>query len=240
MDKLSYALGMEVWLRAFYNQDSHGYRCGIVCTGIQRNDGERSIADDVATQEADQVIRAYFEKKQEEMLTNNFKAGNEFLAENAKREKVISLFRVDCNTKFLKEGSGRKPKATDKIEMSLSRHSSRWNCFRQFGSAGTTGHLRCQSGDTGVGGSLANDAGGVEMAAVYSVGARIRQVRCLAKISSPNSTLIFSMSGIAKYRSINERKNNRLFIHLNRQKNEKTKFICTECYCHCRLNGGFF
>jgi FKBP-type peptidyl-prolyl cis-trans isomerase len=43
------------------------------------------------------------------MLTNNLKAGREFLAENAKREKVISL-SSGLQYEILKEGSGEKPK----------------------------------------------------------------------------------------------------------------------------------
>ena len=49
------------------------------------------------------------------MHTNNLKAGREILAENAKNEKVNSL-SSGLQNEILKEGSGEKPKATDKVK----------------------------------------------------------------------------------------------------------------------------
>ena len=68
----------------------------------------------MSPQEANRVIQDYFSKQQDEMLSKNLEAGKAFLAENSKKENVISL-PSGLQYEVLVEGSGAKPRATDKV-----------------------------------------------------------------------------------------------------------------------------
>jgi FKBP-type peptidyl-prolyl cis-trans isomerase FklB len=69
----------------------------------------------MSPQEANTIIQNYFNRKQNEMSENNLKAGEAFLKENGKKEGVVTL-SSGLQYEILKEGTGVKPKATDKVK----------------------------------------------------------------------------------------------------------------------------
>ncbi|MDR2816029.1 MAG: FKBP-type peptidyl-prolyl cis-trans isomerase N-terminal domain-containing protein, partial [Proteiniphilum sp.] len=88
MDKLSYALGMSM-------------ASNLMNSGLKRIDVESFVkafteimnnaAPSMSPQEANQVIQNYFSKVQDDMLGNNLREGEAFLAENGKKEGVVTL-----------------------------------------------------------------------------------------------------------------------------------------------------
>jgi len=112
MDKISYALGLSMG-QNFLN------------TGIQSlniEDFSRAIQavyanekPEMSYDEAKQVINTFFEKLQNEAQEANIKAGEAFLAENAKNEGVVTL-PSGLQYEIVKEGNGDKPSATDRVK----------------------------------------------------------------------------------------------------------------------------
>ncbi|MGM9736567.1 MAG: FKBP-type peptidyl-prolyl cis-trans isomerase [Candidatus Cryptobacteroides sp.] len=119
MDKNSYALGMSI----AHNMLSSGIRtinfddfaAGVkaVLTGSEPA---------VSFQEASQLLDKYFteiENKQKAeqaaMGAAMREEGEIFLADNCKKEGVVTL-KSGLQYKVIKEGTGRKPKATDKVK----------------------------------------------------------------------------------------------------------------------------
>ncbi len=112
MDKLSYALGMSM-------------ASSLVNSGLNQIDVDSFVkafveiinngAAEMSPQEANQYIQEYLSKKQDEMLGENLKIGRKFLEENKKKEGVTVL-PSGLQYEILKEGSGPKPKATDKVK----------------------------------------------------------------------------------------------------------------------------
>ena len=119
MDKNSYALGMSI---------AHN----MLSSGIQEINSEDfaagvkavlTVAEPaVSFQEASQLLDKYFteiEKKQQAeqaaMAAAMREEGEIFLADNAKQEGVTVL-PSGLQYKVIKEGTGRQPKATDKVK----------------------------------------------------------------------------------------------------------------------------
>ena len=112
MDKLSYALGMSM-------------ASSLVNSGLNQIDVDSFVkafvevinngAADMSPQEANQYIQEYLSKRQNEMLGENLKIGREFLEENKKKAGVVAL-PSGLQYEILKEGTGPKPKATDKVK----------------------------------------------------------------------------------------------------------------------------
>lgn len=67
-------------------------------------------------QDADMAIRAYLRKESERAAEENLKVGQEFLAENAKREG-ITVTESGLQYEVIKEGEGEKPTATSTVEV---------------------------------------------------------------------------------------------------------------------------
>lgn len=115
MDKLSYALGLNV-----------GY--SYLASGINKlqvddfAEGVRAVMEAkepaISIDEAKQIINEFFTQLQAEAAKAaeaNLQAGEAFLAENAKREGVITL-PSGLQYEVLATGEGRKPKTTDKVQ----------------------------------------------------------------------------------------------------------------------------
>ena len=118
MDKLSYALGLGIGRQlaqmgaSEMNIDDFTMAIRDV---IEGNDLK------VSNREAQTIVNDYFQKQEEKMraeLAEKGKAakeaGEKYLAENAKKEGVITL-PSGLQYQVLKEGNGRKPKATDSV-----------------------------------------------------------------------------------------------------------------------------
>lgn len=112
MDKLSYALGMSM-------------ASSLVNSGLNQIDVDSFVkafvevinngAAEMSPQEANQYIQEYLSKRQDEMLGENLKIGRDFLENNKKKEGVVTL-SSGLQYEILTEGSGPKPKATDKVK----------------------------------------------------------------------------------------------------------------------------
>jgi len=112
MNKLSYALGMSM-------------ASSLVNSGLDQIDTDSFVkafveviengAAEMSPQEANEYIQDYLSKRQNEMLGENLRIGRDFLEENKKKEGVITL-ASGLQYEILREGSGPKPKATEKVK----------------------------------------------------------------------------------------------------------------------------
>lgn len=112
MEKVSYALGMSI-------------ANNLMASGIKNLNTEEfvkaikaSLAGEqpaMSVVEAQQVLNDYFTKLQEEQTAALKKEGEEFLAQNAKKEGVVTL-PSGLQYKVLKSGNGATPKASDSVE----------------------------------------------------------------------------------------------------------------------------
>lgn len=111
MDKVSYALGMSI-----------GHQLQQMnATDLNIDDFAQAIADvfngdaKLSDAEAQAAVQDFFSRKAEEQAKAAKAEGENFLAENAKKEGVKTL-PSGLQYKVLREGDGRKPSATDKVE----------------------------------------------------------------------------------------------------------------------------
>ncbi len=112
MDKLSYALGLSM---------GHNF-LGSGIKSLNVEDFAKGVGavynqekPEISFEEAKQIINEYFTNLQNEIAEGNRRAGESFLAENAKRPEVVVL-PSGLQYEVLAEGTGRKPKATDKVQ----------------------------------------------------------------------------------------------------------------------------
>ena len=112
MDKLSYALGLSM---------GHNF-LGSVIKSLNVEDFAKGVEavykqekPEIGFDEAKQIINEFFSNLQEQIAEENKRAGEAFLAENAKRPGVVTL-PSGLQYEVLSEGKGRKPKATDKVQ----------------------------------------------------------------------------------------------------------------------------
>ena len=111
MEKISYALGL-------------GLGQQLKSMNIENFDIKefaRSIEDvmtgrdtDMTAREAQVMLSEYFQKKEKEQAEENIAKGKAYLEENGKREGVITT-KSGLQYEVLTEGTGKSPKATDKV-----------------------------------------------------------------------------------------------------------------------------
>ncbi|MDD7189404.1 MAG: FKBP-type peptidyl-prolyl cis-trans isomerase [Prevotella sp.] len=111
MDKVSYALGMSIGhqLQQMNATDLNIDDFAQAITDVFNGDAKLSDA------EAQADVQDFFSRKAEEQAKAAKAEGENFLAENAKKEGVKTL-PSGLQYKVLREGDGRKPSATDKVE----------------------------------------------------------------------------------------------------------------------------
>lgn len=119
MDKVSYALGLGIGRQL----------CSMGAQELNIDDFAQAIKDIVAgvqpklsANEEQTLVQNFFEqqeKKQRQAAAEKGKTakaeGEKYLAENAKREGVVTL-PSGLQYQVLREGNGRKPKATDQVK----------------------------------------------------------------------------------------------------------------------------
>ena len=112
MDKFSYAIGLGIG----QNLLSMGAQ------GINVEDFAQAISDvlnrketAISHNEAREIVNKYFEELEAKMNAENIEKGKAFLAENAKKEGVVSL-PSGLQYQVIKEGEGKKPSATDRVK----------------------------------------------------------------------------------------------------------------------------
>lgn len=112
MDKLSYALGMVIG-HNLKGMNVNNLNCADFTQAVADILEGRTAAIDDA--EAQQTVNAYLQQQQAEQGKAVREAGERFLAENAKKEGV-NVLRSGLQYTVLREGTGRKPKATDRVK----------------------------------------------------------------------------------------------------------------------------
>ena len=112
MDKVSYALGLGIARQL----------AGMGASEVNVDDFAQALKDifagkepQVTDQEGQQLVNEFFQNKQAEMAAKAKEVGEKFLEENGKKEGVVTL-PSGLQYQVLREGNGKKPKATDKVE----------------------------------------------------------------------------------------------------------------------------
>ena len=112
MDKFSYGLGMGIGQNLL--------SMGVKDMSIE--DFVKGISDvlsgnktELTHSEAQKVVNEHFQKLAEEAYAVNRNAGEKFLAENAKKESITTL-PSGLQYEVIKEGNGKKPSATDRVQ----------------------------------------------------------------------------------------------------------------------------
>ncbi len=118
MDKLSYSLGLGIGQQLLQ----------MGARGISADDFAQAIDDvlggkelKVSHREAQAIVQEYFQKQEQKMKAEreeqgklHKEAGEKFLAENSKKEGIITL-PSGLQYQVLKEGNGKKPSAKDTV-----------------------------------------------------------------------------------------------------------------------------
>lgn len=112
LDKVSYSLGLSV-------------ASNLISSGINTihldtfNDAMSTVfagqMPEITPDEANRILKDYFEKLQEQKGQSAWKAGQKFLEENKGKEGVVCL-PSGLQYKILKNGNGPKPKASDTVK----------------------------------------------------------------------------------------------------------------------------
>lgn len=112
MDKVSYALGIgigrqlaDMGANDIVTEDFAAAMKDVL-TGAQLQIDEA---------EAQAMVQEYLQKKGEERLKNVKTEGEAFLADNAKKEGIVTL-PSGLQYQVLQEGNGKSPKATDQVK----------------------------------------------------------------------------------------------------------------------------
>lgn len=112
MDKLSYALGMVI---------AENLK-GLGANNVDTTDFAKAVADVLAGKsteltpiEAQTTVQEFMHKQEAERSKFMRKAGEDFLAENAKKDGVVVL-PSGLQYTVLTEGTGAQPKATDQVK----------------------------------------------------------------------------------------------------------------------------
>lgn len=118
MDKLSYALGLGIGTQL----------AQLGAQDINLTDFSQAVKDmlegkksQLPQDEAQKIVNDFFQKQEERMMENRREAGKlckeageKYLAENAKKENV-KVTASGLQYEVIKEGEGKKPKATDTV-----------------------------------------------------------------------------------------------------------------------------
>ncbi len=112
MDKFSYGLGMGIG----QNLLSMGVE------GMNMEDFLKGVSDiltgnkpEMSHAEAQKIVNEHFRKLAEDAYAINKEAGEKFLAENAKKEGVVTL-PSGLQYEVIAEGNGNRPSATDRVK----------------------------------------------------------------------------------------------------------------------------
>ena len=111
MEKVSYALGLSLG-NNLINSGIESLDFAKLAKGIQ--DVIEKNEPEISYQEAQAIINEFFENLQKKASEGAIKAGQDFLAENAKRPEVITL-QSGLQYEIIQEGNGPKPKASDNV-----------------------------------------------------------------------------------------------------------------------------
>ena len=111
MDKISYALGLGIG-QQLKSMNIKGFNIGDFTKSIADViDGQPTL---MTAREAQELLNEYFATKQAEESKRAIEEGAVFLRNNGKREGVVTT-KSGLQYEVLQEGTGRSPKATDRV-----------------------------------------------------------------------------------------------------------------------------
>ena len=111
MNQVSYALGMSIG-HQLQQMNATELNIEDFAKGIKDVFGGKT---EMTEAEAQAAVQGFFRQKAEEQAHAAKAEGEAFLAENSKKENVVTL-PSGLQYQVLKEGNGRKPNATDQVE----------------------------------------------------------------------------------------------------------------------------
>lgn len=111
MDKVSYALGMSIG-RQLQQMNAAEVNVDDFAQAIKDVFASKATLTDA---EAQAAVEGFFKQKADEQAQAAKQEGETFLAENAKKDGVVTL-PSGLQYQVLREGNGRKPSATDQVE----------------------------------------------------------------------------------------------------------------------------
>lgn len=111
MNNISYALGLGIG-QQLKSMNIENFDIKEFCRSIE--DIMQGRDTDISAREAQAMLNEYFQKKEAENAKENIAKGKAYLEENGKREGVITT-KSGLQYEILTEGTGKSPKATDKV-----------------------------------------------------------------------------------------------------------------------------
>lgn len=111
MEKISYALGLGIG-QQLKSMDIENFDIKEFSRSIE--DVMLGRDTDMTAREAQVMLSEYFQKKEKQQAEENIAKGKAYLEENGKREGVITT-KSGLQYEVLTEGTGKSPKATDKV-----------------------------------------------------------------------------------------------------------------------------
>lgn len=167
MDKLSYALGLGIG-RQLLQMGTSNLNIDDFAAAIKDVLAGNNLK--VSNREAQTIVETFFAQQEEKLSKERAEsgkaakaAGEAFLAENAKKEGVITT-ASGLQYTVLREGTGRKPKATDSVKCH----------YEGFLTDGTVFDSSVQRGEPAVFGLQQVIAGWTEGLQLMSEGAKFR------------------------------------------------------------------
>ncbi len=111
MHKISYALGLGIG-QQLRSMNIEGFSIEDFTASV--SDVMNGRQTQMGAREAQQMLNDYFSKKEQENAKDAIAQGAAFLQENKKRGGVVTT-KSGLQYEILAEGTGRSPKATDKV-----------------------------------------------------------------------------------------------------------------------------
>ncbi len=111
MDKLSYALGLSMG-NNFMRSGIESINYGDFAAGVEA--AYKGDLSQMSLDEAKQTVNRFFAEMENRLQEVNKKAGEQYLAENAKRPEVHTT-ASGLQYEIIKEGEGVSPKPTDTV-----------------------------------------------------------------------------------------------------------------------------
>lgn len=112
MDKFSYAIGLGIG-QNLLGMGAKSINVDDFCRAIKDVLEEKETA--ISHTEAREIVNKYFQELETRMNAENVEKGKVFLEENKKKANIVTL-PSGLQYEVLKEGNGKKPKATDQVK----------------------------------------------------------------------------------------------------------------------------
>nr|WP_321405466.1 FKBP-type peptidyl-prolyl cis-trans isomerase [uncultured Carboxylicivirga sp.] len=112
MEKVSYALGVSL-AKNFKSSGIESLDYAQLAKGLEA--AFEGKATEMTEAEANDILQKFFGELQHKQHAATIQAGKDFLAENAKKEGVVTL-ESGLQYEVITEGNGSKPSAADQVE----------------------------------------------------------------------------------------------------------------------------